>query len=117
MESILTSTKLLLGLTEEDTSFDRQIIMHINSVLMRLRQLAVGSPDAFRIEDAETTWVDFLGDSEDLEAVKTYVYLKVKMVFDPPTNATLYNSFKEQIREYEWCLNIEAEQEVSVDAE
>lgn len=116
MESILTSIKLLLGITEEDTSFDPQIIMHINTVLMTLRQLAVGKPEAFRIEDAETTWVDFLGDSEDLEAVKTYVYLKVKMVFDPPSNSTLYNACKEQAAELEWRLNIEADQEVNVDA-
>ena len=105
MESILTSIKKLLGITEEYTHFDADIIMHINSVFMVLNQLGVGPTAGFFIEDESTTWDEFLGDPTELQLVKTYMYMKVRMMFDPPTGGVL-NSMKEQINEFEWRLNV-----------
>ena len=76
MESILTSIKKLLGIEEEYTQFDNDIIMHINSVFLNLTQLGVGPAEGFLIEDDTATWEDFIGDSNQLQAVKSYMYLK-----------------------------------------
>ena len=106
MESILTSVKKQLGLTEDYTHFDDDIIMHINSVLMVLTQLGVGPSDGFFIEDADSTWEDFLGESNKLQMVKSYVGLKVRLLFDPPSNSTHMNAINQQISEFEWRLNV-----------
>lgn len=106
MESILTSIKKLLGITEEYTHFDADIIMHINSVFMVLNQLGVGPAEGFFIEDESTTWDEYLGDPTKLQIVKSYIYLKVRMLFDPPASGTVMNSMKEQINEFEWRLNV-----------
>ena len=84
MESILTSIKKLLGIEEEYTQFDNDIIMHINTVFLNLTQLGVGPSEGFLVEDDTATWYDFIGDSNQLQAVKSYMYLKVKLLFDPP---------------------------------
>jgi hypothetical protein len=105
MESILTSIKKLLGPSAEYEHFDPDIIMHINSALMVLTQIGVGPADGFVIEDETSLWTDFLPDGKNLEAVKTYVYLKVKIIFDPPLNASVLESYKQQIKEYESRLN------------
>lgn len=107
MESILTSIKKLLGPTEEDTSFDVDITIHINTAFSRLRQLGVGPAEGFRIIDKKDEWGDFIGDSETLENVKTYIYLKTKLVFDPPSNSAVLESMKQQIAELEWLLNVD----------
>lgn len=112
MESILTSIKKLLGIAEDYTHFDADIIMHINSVLMILSQLGVGPAEGFRIEDETSEWTDFVPDIEKLEAVKTYVHLKVKLLFDPPLNASVIESTKQLISELEFRLNVAAESEV-----
>lgn len=112
MESILTSIKKLLGIAEDYTHFDADIIMHINSVLMILSQLGVGPTEGFRIEDETSEWTDFVPDIEKLEAVKTYVHLKVKLLFDPPLNASVLKSTEELIGELEFRLNVAAESEV-----
>lgn len=109
MDSILTSIKKQLGATEAYTHFDEQIIMHINMALMVLRQIGVGPSKGFRISDASATWKDFLGESEELEAVKTYVYMKVKLVFDPPQNSAHITALKEGIAEFEARLNYEVD--------
>ena len=109
MESILTSIKKLLGIPEEHEEFDMDIIMHINTVLMTLSQIGVGPAEGFMIEDSTTTWQDFVGLDDNLAAVKTYMYLRVKLLFDPPTNSTHTKAIEDSIREYEWRLNIEAE--------
>ena len=80
MDSILTSVKKLLGLTEEYTAFDADLIMHINSVLMILRQMGVGPQEGFGISDATATWSEFCQGKEDIEAVKSYTALKVRML-------------------------------------
>ena len=108
-ESILTSIKKLLGPEEDDTNFDTDIIMHINTALMRLNQLGVGPSTGYSITSKEQVWSDFLGDRKDLEGVKTYVYLKTRLVFDPPQSGFLVDSIKEQIKELESTLNIQAE--------
>ena len=104
-DSILTSIKKLLGIVEEYTYFDADIIMHINMAFMILYQLGVGPSSPFMIEDESTTWSDFLGDATDLSGVKTYVFLKVKSVFDPPQSSAAMEAINNNIRELEWRLN------------
>ena len=110
MESILTSIKKMLGIAEEYKQFDADIIMHINSVFTTLRQLGVGPSEGFYIENETTEWMDFIPDMAKLQAVKSYMYLKVKILFDPGSlgSATLA-AYERQIQEYEWRLNIDAE--------
>lgn len=111
MESILTSIKKLLGIEEDFDSFDPDIIMHINTVFRILKRMGVGPAKGFMIQDAESVWSEFIdSDTDDrLEDVKTYIYLKVKMIFDPPTSSALLEAMKENIKELEWTLNFEAD--------
>ena len=111
MESILTSIKKLLGLSEEYEQFDADIILHINTVFINLTQLGVGPQNGFYIEDSGTTWDEFINIDEDnqLNAVKTYVYLKVKLLFDPPLSSTVLQSINNTIAELEWRLNTAVE--------
>ena len=109
MESILTSIKLLLGIKEEHEYFDDQLIMHINSVFFILTQLGVGPSEGFSIEDKFATWNEFLSDEQNLEAVKSYVHLKVKLLFDPPMSTAVTESINRLISELEFRLNTAAE--------
>lgn len=109
MESILTTIKKLLGIAEEYEHFDSDIIVHINSAFMILTQLGVGPTKGFSISDETSLWSDFLGDDPRLEAVKTYIHLKVKLLFDPPTNSAVIESLNKSISELEWRLNVAAE--------
>ena len=109
MDSILTSIKKLLGIDEYYTHFDVDIIMHINSVFMTLRQLGVGPPEGFRITGAYETWDEFIDDDPYLDAVKTYVYQKVRLIFDPPTNSAHIAALENLTKEFEFRLNVEAE--------
>ena len=111
MESILTSIKKMLGITEEYEQFDEDIIMHINSVFMILTQLGVGPSDGFSIKDKTNTWDEFIPTDNGLEAVKSYVYMKVKLLFDPPLISTVTESMNRMINEFEWRLNVQAETE------
>ena len=111
-ESILTSIKKLLGLTEADTSFDTDIIIHINSVFATLKQLGVGPTKGFRIADAKAKWNEFATDEEFIDSVKTYIYLKVKLVFDPPLNSGIMEAYKQEIKEIEWRLNVDKDTNV-----
>lgn len=110
MESILTSIKKLLGIAEEYTHFDDDLIMHINSVFMTLTQIGVGPTDGFMIEDDSTDWMEFIEDSITLQAVKSYIYLKVKMIFDPPLSSAVIEANNRMIDEYEWRLRLAAEE-------
>ena len=104
-DSILTSVKkLLTGLTENDTSFDDDIIIHINSALSILNELGMGQP-GFHIEDASETWEDFLGDLTHVDMVKSYVVLKVRLMFDPPSTSTMVETYQRRIEELEWRIN------------
>ena len=107
--SILTTIKRLLGIEEEYTHFDTDIIVHINTVLMILRQMGVGPVEGFSIEDSTSIWSDFISEIQNFEAVKTYIYLKVKLVFDPPLSATVIASYEKVIAELESRLNMSAE--------
>lgn len=107
-DSILTSIKKLLGLTEEDDSFDMDIIIHINSVFSILKQLGVGPEEGFSISDDSSVWTDFVNDAR-LNDVKSYVYLKVKQLFDPPTVGAVAESTNNLIKELEWRMNVEAD--------
>lgn len=110
MESILTSIKKLLGVPEDYDHFDADIIMHINTVFTILTQLGVGPSKGFRIEDETTTWDEFVStDSLLYESVKSYIFLKVKLLFDPPLSGTVIESYNRQISELEWRLNVTAD--------
>ena len=109
MDSLLTSIKKLLGITVEYTHFDTDLVMHINSVFMVLNQLGVGPSEGFSITDSYATWNDFLGDSMDVEVDKSYMYLKVKLLFDPPLSASVMEAMNRSIDEFEWRLNVAAE--------
>lgn len=109
MDSILTSIKKLLGITEEYTHFDADIIIHINTALMVLNQLGVGPKEGFSISNSSAIWTDFIGDTTNLESVKTYIYLKVKLVFDPPLSSTVKDAMQRSLDELEWRLNVNAE--------
>lgn len=104
--SILTSTKKILGIEETYTPFDVDILMHINSVFSTLNQLGIGPEIGFMIEDSDAVWEDFLGADPRLNSVKTYVYLRVRLLFDPPTTSYLIEALNKQILELEWRLNV-----------
>lgn len=110
MDSILTSIKKLLGIEEDYEHFDQDIIMHINSVFMVLHQLGVGVNSYF-IEDKTATWNDFLGENgiANYQAVKSYIYLKVRLVFDPPTNSYTVEAINNQIKELEWRFTVQTD--------
>lgn len=109
MDSILTSIKKMLGLPADYTHFDVDIIMHINSVFMILTQLGVGPSTGFSIEDESAEWTDFMPDMSKVGAVKSYVYLKVRLLFDPPASSAVIESINRLISEYEWRLNVAVE--------
>ena len=104
-ESILNSIKKMIGPTIDDTYFDADIIVHINSVLFLLNQLGVGKP-GFSITDSTSVWSDFIEGDMDLNAVISYVYLRVKLLFDPPLNSSVVASMEKTISELEWRLNV-----------
>lgn len=106
MDSILTSVKKMLGISEDYTAFDPDIVMHINSVFTVLNQLGVGPENPFSIEDSGSTWGDFLDEPNKLSLVKSYIYLKVRLLFDPPQSSAAIDSINKQIAEFEWRLNV-----------
>jgi hypothetical protein len=99
----------LLGIAEEYEHFDMDLIMHINSVFMILTQMGVGPAEGFVIEDETATWSDFEPNLIKIESVKTYIYLKVRLIFDPPASGTVTESMNRMISELEWRLNVAAE--------
>ena len=108
-DSILTTIKKLLGITEEYEHFDQDSIMHINSVFMILTQLGVGPSNGFSISDKTATWDEFIEEGTNLEAVKSYVYMKVRLLFDPPLSSAVMECINRSINELEWRLNVSAE--------
>jgi hypothetical protein len=111
MDSILTTIKQLVGLEADYTEFDLDISTYINMALMTLKQLAVCSEDSVSVYDAATTWNEVFGDMKNIEGVKTYIYLRVKILFDPPTNTSVLEAMKQQISELEWRLNMQSERD------
>lgn len=108
-DSILISTKKMLGVDPSYDAFDLDIITDINSVFMILNQLGVGPDNAFTITGEEETWSDFYSENGSMPLVQSYVYLKVRLMFDPPTTGVLHEAMERQIKEYEWRLNLQAE--------
>lgn len=107
MNSILTSVKKGIGgITEEDTTFDSDIIMHINTVFMELTQMGVGPAEGFSITDKNDEWSDFTDDDVQLESVKSYMILKVRLLFDPPASSVIVETMERQINRLEWRLNV-----------
>lgn len=104
-ESILKSTKKILGLAEDYTAFDLDVITHVNAAFSILNQLGVGPKDGFMIEDDTDLWSDFAVPMNQLNLVRTYVFLKVKSLFDPPATSYLIQATNDHIKEYEWRLN------------
>lgn len=112
-QSILTSTKKILGIAEDYTVFDLDILTHINAAFFNLTQLGVGPLGGFVITDDQTEWADFFADDAEalqFQAVKSYVYLKVRQVFDPPATSYLIAAYEKQIAELEWRLNTQREE-------
>lgn len=105
-DSILNTIKSMLGPDSSYEAFDPDIIVQINTALAILTQVGVGPSKGFHITGADETWSDFLGDAEDLDMAKTYIYSRVKMLFDPPNNSFLMNALKETAQELEWRLNV-----------
>lgn len=108
MSSILNDTKKILGLDSSYTAFDTDILMHINTVFADLQQIGIGPTAGYSITGATELWSAFTTDVT-LNSVKTYMYLRVKMLFDPPTTSYLITSMEEQIRKFEWRLNVKRE--------
>lgn len=110
MDSILTSTKKLSGVSESCPHFDDQIVAYINSVFFVLKQLGVGPDEGFVVTDESDTWDDFLPDNAILrEATKSYMSAKVRLQFDPPSSSSHMEALKSVIAEYEWRANVEVE--------
>lgn len=105
MESILNSIKKILGIDETYTAYDVDILMHINSVFARLHQLGIGPDAGFSIEDETATWDTFLAGDPRLNNVKTYMYLRVRLLFDPPATSYAIQAMREQIAELEYLIN------------
>jgi hypothetical protein len=108
-ESIFNTIKKMLGLEDDYTPFDADVLVLINSAIMSLMQLGVGPKKGFVVRDYNDTWSDFLTNDVNLEATKNYIYLKVRITFDPPTSSAVLESYKQQIQELEWRLNVQAE--------
>lgn len=110
-DSILNSVKKSIGIMPEYDAFDDSLIMHINSVFMILAQMGVGPVKGFRIEDDTAEWSDFLSnEDENYESIKSYVCMKVRLLFDPPSSSTHMDCIKQLVSEFEWRLNFEAEE-------
>ena len=109
-ESILLSVKKMLGLDKDYDVFDPELIIHINSVFGTLHQLGVGPEDQFRIAGDSELWSDFTTDGEQTDEVKSYVYLRVRLLFDPPSSSFVLSSLQEQAKELEWRLNVKADE-------
>ena len=111
MDSILLSIKKMLNVHVDDTSFDTDIITLINSTFVTLNQIGVGPVGGFSITDKSETWDEFIADADDISinSVKTYIYLKVRLVFDPPTSSSVMEAINKNVNELEWRLNVMAE--------
>lgn len=105
-DSIFKTIKGLLGPDADYNEFDQDIIVFINSAIATLTQLGIGPDSGFRITGEDETWQDFLGDAKDLDSVKSYIYMKVRIAFDPPTSSFVMSAYEEACKEYEWRLNV-----------
>ena len=117
MESVLTSIKKMLGIVEEYTHFDADLIMHINSVLSILNQIGVGPSEGFSIKDKSSVWEDFVPENSKWELIKSYTYMKVKLLFDPPLSSAVIESTNRIISELEWRIQVAADPVKTIEEE
>lgn len=110
-DSILLTIKKLLGIQEDDYSFDTDIIVHINSAFSELTQIGYGPENGYIITDSGNKWRE-IATNNLVEMIKTYIYLKVKIIFDPPTNSSVLDLYKKEIERYEWRLQIISEEKI-----
>jgi hypothetical protein len=115
-ESILDSIKQLIGIQEDDTSFDLDIIIAINSILSVLTQIGVGPESGYQITGSSETWSDFMDEDPRMNSVKSYLYMRVKMLFDPPLTSSVSTAMSDAIKEFEWRLNVQAESSQEVNS-
>ena len=108
-DSILTSIKKLMGLTEEYDAFDQDILILINSVLFELEQIGVKAKEGFILSDNTAVWSDYSDDDRLLNALKPYIYMKTKLTFDPPTSSGALDSMNRIIDRFEWRINLYAD--------
>ena len=113
-DSIFSSVKKVVGLLGDDGSFDEDILLHINSVVSTLRQLGLSIPADFYVRDDVQTWQNLLGEFRDLDLVKSYMTMKVRLMFDPPSSSFGLKSMEEMAKEYEWRINVLTDQPYSV---
>lgn len=116
-QSILDSTKKALGLDAEYTAFDVDIIMHINSVFSDLSQLGLGPAEGFQIEDKTAEWETYENGDPRYNGVKSYMYLRVRLMFDPPATSFAIAAFEKQVERAEWRLNVQKEEDTWVPPE
>lgn len=103
-ESILKTIKQLIGCPDDFEQFDLDLIVHINSSFATLTHLGVGPKEGYRITGADNVWSEFEDDAKKLSLIKDYVYIKTRLLFDPPISGSLMDSLKEQLKEMEWRL-------------
>lgn len=109
-DSILNSQKKLLGIANDYNVFDDDLIIHINTIFGTLHQLGVGPSKQFYIVDAGDLWSDFTTNREEIQEVRTYMYLSLRLLFDPPANSFVYSGMKQQLDEYTWRLTVKADE-------
>lgn len=107
--SILNTVKKSCGLTDEYGVYDQDILVLINSAILELSQNGIGPADGFQVSDAVAVWEDFIGDFPNAGAVASYISIKVRILFDPPTSSFVLDAFKKQLDELIWRLNLEAD--------
>ncbi len=115
-DSILNSVKSPMSLSLDDTVFDDELIIHINSVFYILKQLGVGPEEGYSIEDSTNTWDEFTNDQALVSILRVYFYLKVRLLFDPPSSSALMSAMQEQANEYEWRIHIKADMDYAKEA-
>lgn len=113
-DSILGTVKKMLGIPQDYKQFDTDVIIHINSVFSILSQLGVGPEEGFSIKDDTSLWSDYIPDGKALSDVKTYVYLKVRLIFDPPSASSAVEAMNKLVSEFEWRINVAADTEKEV---
>lgn len=113
-DSILDTVKKMLGIPQDYTQFDTDVVIHINSVLSILTQLGIGPNEGYSIKDNTSLWSDYIPDGKALSDIKTYVYLKVRLIFDPPSASSAVEAMNKLVSELEWRINVAADSEEEV---
>jgi hypothetical protein len=108
--SILDDTKIAIGMTAEQTEFNADLVLHINSVLADLHQMGIGPDEGYSIVNAADTWDEFIETEKRLNNVKSYIFLRVKMLFDPPSVGYVLTSLEKMIEKAEWRLTVAADE-------